>query len=146
MKLALLASLSLGATAMAAAIDPAMAPRASESDAGGLVTRQGHGKSWAGTNNYFLQALSDADQQIYVAELVAKGIKVVRLFINGHVAGCEKGSLRVHALPELEEQIGQFNNATLDAVDKTIALLWQNNIKVILSPHNGNLIYGIGGK
>lgn len=36
--------------------------------------------SWAGSNSYYLHALSDADQTSYIDDLQAAGAKVVRLW------------------------------------------------------------------
>lgn len=102
--------------------------------------------SWAGTNNYFLHGLSDSDQTNYINSLASDGVKVVRLWVTGlNAGGCEKYSTISKTVPQLETTIGSYNNATLDALDATIVKLAEKNIKVIISPHDGNVICGSNG-
>ena len=60
--------------------------------------------------------------------------------VAGTYAGCVKASTTV-AIPELEPTaVGSFNDAVLAALDNTFKIAHDNGIKVILSPHDGNLL------
>lgn len=109
------------------------------------VKRNSH--SWAGTNNYFLQGLSDSDQNNYISALVSDGVKVVRLWVNGMTAGsCTKFNTIATTIPQLETTaIGSYNVETLDALDATLVKLANSGIKALISPHDGNVICGSNG-
>lgn len=98
--------------------------------------------SWAGTNLYYLQGLSDSDQDAYISKLSSYNTKVVRLWVNGQSKGCQKGSNIVQDVPQLETTLGQYNDVTLDAVDKVLVKLVAKNIKAVISPHDANSLIG----
>ncbi|KJX97184.1 glycoside hydrolase family 5 protein [Zymoseptoria brevis] len=98
--------------------------------------------SWSGTNLYFLQGLSDDDQDAYIDKLKSYNTKVVRLWVNRQAKGCQKGSTLVKDIPALETTLGQYNNATLDAVDQVLVKLAAKDIKAIISPHDANSLLG----
>ena len=98
--------------------------------------------SWAGTNLYYLQGLSDADQNAYVDKLAEYNTKVVRLWVNGQSKGCQKGSNIVKDIPQLETTLGQYNKVTLDELDRVLVKLAAKNIKAIVSPHDANSLIG----
>jgi len=97
-------------------------------------------KSWQGTNLYFLQGLSDDRQDEYISQLKDFGIKVLRVWVNGQNGDnhCEKGSHIVVSVPDLETTLGQYNDQTLDALDKVINKLSKAGIKALISPHDAN--------
>lgn len=109
--------------------------------------RRATSKSWAGTSNYFIQGLSAEDQQAYLKQLAAAGIKTIRLWVNSQSGNgaCVKGSVSATSVPELETTIGQYNNETLDALDQTLVWVGQNGLKAIISPHDGNKLNGANG-
>lgn len=100
--------------------------------------------SWMGTNQYYLQGLSDADQDAYIGAMAQDGVKVVRLWVNGQTMGeCQKGSLIAVDVPALETTaLGEYNSATLDALDKVIIKLEEKGIKALISPHDANSLLG----
>lgn len=100
--------------------------------------------SWMGTNLYYLQGLSAADQDAYIAAMAADGVKVVRVWVNGQTAGaCQKGSLIAADVPALETAaLGEYNNATLDALDGVLVKLEDKGIKALISPHDANSLLG----
>lgn len=99
--------------------------------------------SWMGANLYYLQGLSDSDQDAYIGQMAEDGAKVVRVWVNAQTAGaCEKGSLIAVTVPQLETTIGQYNDETLDALDKVIVKLSDNGIKALISPHDANSLLG----
>jgi mannan endo-1,4-beta-mannosidase len=99
--------------------------------------------SWMGANLYYLQGLSDSDQDAYIDAMSQDGAKVVRVWLNSQTEGsCQKGSLIAETVPDLETTIGEYNNATLDAVDKVILKLSNKGIKALLSPHDANSLLG----
>ena len=102
-----------------------------------------HGSgSWAGTNLYFIQGLSDSDQDAYISKLASYNTKVVRVWVNGQSKGCVKGSNIVQDIPALETTLGQYNDVTLDALDKVLVKLAAKNIKAVISPHDANSLIG----
>ncbi|KAF4439036.1 glycoside hydrolase family 5 [Fusarium acutatum] len=98
--------------------------------------------SWSGTNNYFLQGMSDSAQDAYIQTLSSYNTKVVRLWVNQASKGCQKGSQIVRDIPQLETTIGQYNKVTLDEIDKLLVKLSDKNIKAIISPHDANSLIG----
>lgn len=58
---------------------------------------------------------------------------------TGIDAGCTKSSTTV-SVPNYETTIGEYNTATLDALDTVLAKLHAANIKAIISPHDANLL------
>ncbi|KAI8626914.1 glycoside hydrolase family 5 protein [Xylariaceae sp. FL1651] len=80
-------------------------------------------KSWMGTNLYYLQGLSDSDQNTYINDIANYGVKVVRVWANSQAGGgaCEKGSKIEKAVPAFETTKG---------------------IKVVISPYDGNSLIG----
>ncbi|KAF5978567.1 glycoside hydrolase family 5 [Fusarium coicis] len=98
--------------------------------------------SWSGTNNYFLQGMSDSAQDAYIQTLSSYNAKVVRLWVNQASKGCQKGSQIVKDIPHLETTIGQYNKVTLDEIDKLLVKLSNKNIKAIISPHDANSLIG----
>lgn len=99
--------------------------------------------SWMGANSYYLQGLSDSDQDAYISQMAKDGAKVVRLWVNAQTAGsCAKGSMIATTVPALEDTIGQYNNETLDTLDAVMVKLNKNGIKALLSPHDGNSLLG----
>lgn len=98
--------------------------------------------SWAGTNLYYLQGMSDSDQDAYINKLSEYNTKVVRLWVNGQSKGCQKGSSIVRDIPQLETTLGQYNTVTLDELDKVLVKLVAKNIKTIISPHDSNSLIG----
>lgn len=98
--------------------------------------------SWSGANLYYLQGLSDADQDAYIQKLSEYNAKVVRLWVNAQSRGCQKGSMIVRDIPPLETTVGQFNQVTLDELDKVLVRLASRNIKAIISPHDSNSLIG----
>lgn len=111
------------------------------------LDRRATSKSWAGTSNYFIQGLSAEDQQAYLKQLSAAGVKAIRLWVNSQSGNgaCVKGSISATSVPELETTIGQYNNETLDALDQTLVWVGQNGLKAIISPHDGNKLNGANG-
>lgn len=96
-------------------------------------------KSWAGSNLYFLQGLSDADQTTYINALASDGAKVLRLWVNGQTSGaCEKQSRIDNSVPALENTVGVYNNATLDALDKVLVKMAAKGLKALISPHDAD--------
>lgn len=101
------------------------------------------GNSWMGTNSYYLQGLSDADQDANIAAMAKDGAKVARVWVNGQTAGdCQKGSLIASTVPPLETTLGDYNHATLDALDKVIVKFSAKGIKALISPHDANSLLG----
>lgn len=99
-----------------------------------------HSSSWAGSNLYFLQGMSDADQTTYINALACNGAKVLRLWVNAQISGtCEKRSKIVNSVPALENTVGQYNNATLDALDRVLVKMAAKGIKALISPHDANM-------
>ncbi|KAI1813737.1 glycoside hydrolase family 5 protein [Poronia punctata] len=99
--------------------------------------------SWMGTNLYFLQGLSDSDQDAYIDAIASYGVKVVRVWANRQSGGsCEKGSKIEKDLPAFETTVGEYNFETLDALDLVMEKLSQKGIKVVISPHDGNSLIG----
>lgn len=109
-----------------------------------VISRDGEGNSpsWTGTNLYYLQALSDDDQDAYIQKLVEYDTKAIRLWVNGHQPGCEKGSQRVRTIPPLEDTLGVYNDECLDELDRVMVKLQENNIKTFISPHDSNSLLG----
>ncbi|KAH9900470.1 glycoside hydrolase family 5 protein [Xylariomycetidae sp. FL2044] len=100
-------------------------------------------KSFGGTNLYYLQGLSDDAQDQYISDLSDYGVKVVRLWVNQQSSGsCVKGSKLEVGVPALETTLGQYNDQTLDAVDKVIQKLSDKGIKSLISPHDANSLLG----
>ncbi|KAH8170114.1 glycoside hydrolase family 5 protein [Sarocladium implicatum] len=110
--------------------------------ASALPDKRQSSPSWAGTNLYFLQGLSDQDQDAYIQQLSNYNVKVVRLWVNSQSQGCQKGSRIVRDIPALETTIGQYNKVTLDELDKVLVKLVSKNIKAIISPHDSNSLIG----
>ncbi|KAK7937647.1 uncharacterized protein PG986_014515 [Apiospora aurea] len=101
------------------------------------------GNSWRGANLYYLQGLSDGDQDAYINAMATDGAKVVRVWVNRRTAGnCQKGSRIVSSVPPLETSLGVYNDATLDALDKVIVKLRTKEIKALISPHDANSLLG----
>lgn len=111
------------------------------------VTPRGNSHSWAGTSNYFLQGMSDDDQEAYLKQLSADGVKVVRVWVNAQAGGrsCAKGSISVSYAPEFETTLGQYNWQTVDLLDKTLVAIGRHGMKALISPHDGNLLHGPNG-
>lgn len=117
-----------------------------------LLATAAAAQSWAGTSNYFLQSLDDAAQTAHIKKLGDAGVKVLRLWVrvqdDPKSKPCEKGSLRHYSCPALEEWGSDPNSppnqATLDTLDRTLKLIQDSGtgIKVILSPHDANSIFG----
>ncbi|KAK7913811.1 hypothetical protein PG985_011514 [Apiospora marii] len=108
-----------------------------------LASCAGTGNSWMGTNSYYLQGLSEADQNAYIDAMAKDGAKVVRVWVNGQTAGdCQKGSLIASSFPPLETTLGVYNKATLDALDKVMVKLSAKGIKALISPHDANSLLG----
>ncbi|KAK9781554.1 putative mannan endo-1,4-beta-mannosidase [Seiridium cardinale] len=109
------------------------------------VSTRATSKSWAGSNLYFLQGLSDSDQDQWISTMSSSGAKVVRVWVNaqsgeGH---CEKGSKLANGVPDLESGgLGKYSNETLDLLDKTLVKLSKSGIKALISPHDGNALAG----
>ena len=110
--------------------------------AAALPEKRQSSSSWAGSNLYYLQGLSDADQDAYIQKLSDFNAKVVRLWVNTQSKGCQKGSSIVRDVPPLETTLGQYNKATLDELDKVLVKLADKNIKTIISPHDSNSLIG----
>ncbi|KAK8091849.1 hypothetical protein PG997_002210 [Apiospora hydei] len=103
----------------------------------------GTGNSWMGANLYYLQGLSDGDQDAYINSMAEDGAKVVRLWVNRQTAGdCQKGSKIVSSVPPLETSLGVYNDATLNSLDKVIVKLSAKGIKALISPHDANSLLG----
>ena len=117
-----------------ASASPTLSPRATSN-------------SWAGTSNYFIQSMSDADQDAYLRQLSQDGIKVIRVWINAQPGGgaCVKGSISVSYVPRLETTLGRYNYETLDLLDKTLVKIGSFGMKALISPHDGNLLQGPNG-
>ncbi|EKD02406.1 beta-1,3-mannanase [Trichosporon asahii var. asahii CBS 8904] len=101
--------------------------------------------SWAGTNTYFLQGMFEGKDQIdFIKELASIGVKVFRLSVRYQVLGCDKGTKVTWPVPALELALGEYKDETLDLLDQTLNLIRQhgNGMKVIISPHDGNSLYG----
>lgn len=99
--------------------------------------------SWMGTNLYYLQGLSDPDQDTYIGKMAEDGAKVVRVWVNAQTAdSCQKGSRIAVTVPPLESAIGKYNDETLDALDKVMAKLSDHGIKSLISPHDANSLLG----
>ncbi|KAL6808482.1 glycoside hydrolase family 5 protein [Trichoderma sp. SZMC 28015] len=97
--------------------------------------------SFAGSSLYFLPGLSASDQAYYIDTLASYGAKVVRLWINKHSTGCDKGSNVVTYADDFETTIGSYNWDNLAKVDKVLAQLAAKGMKAIISPHDGNVIH-----
>lgn len=95
-----------------------------------------------GTNLYYLQGLSDSDQDAYIGQMAADGAKVARVWVNAQNPGCQKGSRIAVTVPPLESTIGKYNDETLDALDKVIVKLSNKGIKALISPHDANSLLG----
>ena len=100
------------------------------------------GNSWMGTNLYFLQGLSDSEQDAYIDFLADAGPKVVRVWVNRQSKGCQKGSNLSNDVPSFEDQLGEYNWETLDQLDKVIDKIAKAGMKVIISPHDSNSLIG----
>lgn len=101
------------------------------------------GTSWMGTNLYYLQGLSDSDQDAYIDAMSKDGAEVIRLWVNKQTAGaCQKGSLIDVDVPDLETTIGEYNDETLDALDAVLVKLSDKGIKALISPHDSNSLLG----
>ncbi|KAK8031842.1 glycoside hydrolase family 5 protein [Apiospora arundinis] len=101
------------------------------------------GNSWMGTNLYYLQGLSDGDQNTYINAMANDGVKVVRVWVNRQTAGdCQKGSKIATSVPPLETTLGVYNKTTLDALDKVIVKLSAKGMKALISPHDANSLIG----
>jgi mannan endo-1,4-beta-mannosidase len=99
--------------------------------------------SWMGTNLYYLQGLSDEDQNAYIDTMADYGAKVVRVWVNSQNAGdCQKGSQIASSVPPLETDLGIYNDATLDALDKVLVKLSAKGVKALISPHDANSLLG----
>ncbi|KAI1265209.1 glycoside hydrolase family 5 protein [Xylariaceae sp. FL1019] len=100
--------------------------------------------TWMGTNLYYLQGLSETDQDSYINTLADYGVKVVRVWANAQPGNgeCVKGSKSATSVPAFETSIGTYNYATLDALDLVINKLAQKGMKVVISPHDGNSLIG----
>lgn len=48
-------------------------------------------------------------------------------------------------VPRFEDELGKYNWETLDAIDYTLTLLEEYNIKAIIVPHNADMLGGPGG-
>ncbi|KAK8092466.1 beta-1-3-mannanase [Apiospora kogelbergensis] len=108
-----------------------------------LATCADTGNSWMGANLYYLQGLSDSDQNAYIDAMAKDGAKVVRVWVNKHTAGdCQKGSRIAMSVPNLEDKLGVYNRAALDALDKVIVKLSAKGIKALISPHDANSLLG----
>ncbi|KAI9753777.1 MAG: hypothetical protein M4579_005011 [Chaenotheca gracillima] len=86
--------------------------------------------SFAGSNNYFLHALSADEQSNYI--------------ITGATGACEKGS-QTTKIPDLETTIGTYDDTVLDALDSVLAQLTEAGIKAIISPHDAGVVAGTNG-
>lgn len=96
-----------------------------------------------GSNLYYLQGLSDSDQDAYIGQMAADGAKVARVWVNAQNEGsCQKGSRIAVTVPPLESTIGKYNDKTLDALDKVIVKLSKHGIKSLISPHDANSLLG----
>lgn len=111
------------------------------------LTERATSHSWAGTSNYFIQGLSDADQEAYLASLAQAGVKVLRVWINGQPGGgaCTKGSVSVTKVPPFETTLGTYNWETVDLLDKTLVAIGKHGMKALISPHDGNQLNGPNG-
>lgn len=108
-----------------------------------LSARSVAATSWMGANLYYLQGLSDTDQDAYIDAMSQDGAKVIRIWVNGQTKGsCVKGSPIAVTVPQLETTLGVYNNATLDALDKVILKLSKKQIKALISPHDANALLG----
>lgn len=104
------------------------------------------GHSFMGTNLYFLPGLSDSDQDSYISRMASAGAKVIRVWVNRQNPGCEKGSKLAHVPAFEDKAIGQYESATLDALDKVIDKIAKAGMKVVISPHDSNSLIGDGRK
>lgn len=102
-------------------------------------------QNWAGSNIYMLQGLSSDVQDAYLKELSGAGAKVVRIWVNAQSAGCQKGINVANDVSDYEPSLGDYQSATLDALDATIAKIAANGMKALISPHDGNVISGSNG-
>lgn len=98
--------------------------------------------SFMGFNLYYLQGLSDSDQDAFIGQMAADGAKVARVWVNAQNPGCQKGSKITVTVPPLESTIGKYNDKTLDALDKVIVKLSNKGIKALISPHDANSLLG----
>lgn len=90
--------------------------------------------SFAGAANYFLFSLPVADQVTILNAMQAAGIKTVRIFISNCYANT-KGSNGI-AVPDVEEPVGTYNDAILQAIDVTMSLVVPRNMKLIIALHD----------
>ncbi|KAI4711717.1 hypothetical protein J4E89_003159 [Alternaria sp. Ai002NY15] len=112
----------------------------------GLVpTRRQASTSFAGSNEYFLHALSASEQKEYVETLAGWGAKVLRLWATNVATGCLKGSTIDNEVPAFESTVGVYDTTVLDKLDDTLKLLHDNGMKAIISPHNANTLGGSAG-
>lgn len=99
--------------------------------------------SFMGFNSYYLQGLSDSDQDAFIGQMATDGAKVARVWVNGQSEGsCQKGSRIAVTVPPLESTIGKYNDKALDALDKVIVKLSKHGIKALISPHDANSLLG----
>lgn len=100
--------------------------------------------SWGGNNLLMLQGMEESAQIDFIKRQAADGSKVLRLWVRGYKKGCEKGTNIAIDAPDLETELGKYNDETLDVLDRTLGLIQEHGqgMKVIISPHNANAIYG----
>ncbi|TVY86209.1 Mannan endo-1,4-beta-mannosidase [Lachnellula willkommii] len=103
------------------------------------IEKRNSSNSWAGSDNYYLHALSSDDQATYINALKGFGAKVVRLWVTGADDGCTKSS-STNSVPAYESTIGDYQTSTLAALDSVLSQLHTAGIKAIISPHDANLL------
>ncbi|KAI9753776.1 MAG: hypothetical protein M4579_005010 [Chaenotheca gracillima] len=96
-----------------------------------------HDMFW-GTSSYYAHGLSDGERTAWLDGMHRDGAKVVRLWINGVSPGTYKGSNLTATIPNLEEEVGVFNDTVLDAIDQVLSELHSRGMKAIISVHDGN--------
>lgn len=111
------------------------------------LAERGTSHSWAGTSNYFIQGMSDADQDAYLSKLAQAGVRVIRVWVNAQAGSraCVKGSISATYVPEFETTLGKYNWETVDLLDKTLVAIGKHGMKALVSPHDGNLLHGPNG-
>lgn len=103
--------------------------------------RRATSNSWMGSNLYFLQGLSDADQDNWIDTLASYGAKAVRVWVNAQPGegSCVKGSKLQYGVPALEANgLGSYSVETLDLLDRTLVKLAAKGLKAFISPHDAN--------
>ncbi|KAJ7192125.1 glycoside hydrolase [Mycena pura] len=87
--------------------------------------------SFAGTNNYYIWALPDADRVAILDGMQAAGMKVLRTWVTGVAAG--QKSTDAPAVPDLEANgLGNYDDTVLDMIDQLMVDAHARGIKLLI--------------